>query len=291
MDEKHEEAIEYLNSYIDTNPYCEVAWHQLGRQYIVVEDYEKALKSFEYAVLIDESFIGGYLEKAKTLEILERHDEAIENYLVTLELDDPTAFVYLRIGSCYIVLKETKKAIEYYKKAINEDPLLDKGWMALTNIYFELEDYAKSLYYIKKVVSIDEFNPLYWRKYGEINLKLSFFEETISAFRRCLSLDDKSLEIWIALVDVLYYIGDYNEALKVLVQAKNYYKETAEIEYRFFGLFMETGKTETALLHLKNGLALDFEFCSVIKELYPRFFKLENVKEILSIYSSNSENL
>ena len=28
---------------------------------------KEALTSFDYAVLIDESFIGGYLEKAKTL--------------------------------------------------------------------------------------------------------------------------------------------------------------------------------------------------------------------------------
>ena len=28
------EAIEYLNSYLDKNPYSEVAWHQLGKQYV-----------------------------------------------------------------------------------------------------------------------------------------------------------------------------------------------------------------------------------------------------------------
>ena len=38
----------------------------------------------DYAVLIDESFIGGYLEKAKTLEELERYKEAIDNYLITI---------------------------------------------------------------------------------------------------------------------------------------------------------------------------------------------------------------
>lgn len=289
MDEKHEEAVSYLNTYIDTNPYCEVAWHQLGRQYIVLEEYENALKSFEYAVLIDETFIGGYLEKAKTLEILQRYEEAIESYLITLELDDATAFVFLRIGTCYKLLDNSKKAIEFYKKTVNEDPLLDKGWSALTDIYFELEDYSKALYYIKKVISIDEFTPHYWRRYGEINLKLSFYEETITAFKRCLSLDDKSLEIWAALVDVLYFIGDYNESLKTLVQAKNYYKETAEIEYRFFGLFMELNKTDTALLHLKNGLALNPEFCVIAKEMYPKSFEMDNVKDILEKHENSME--
>ncbi len=286
MEELHSEAVSFLLSYIDINPYSEIAWHQLGRQYIVLQDYENALKAFDYAVVIDESFIGGYLEKAKTLEHLKRFEEAIENYLITLELDDPTAFVYLSIGNCYRSIGEKKKSITYYKNAVNEDPLLDKGWIALTDTYFELEEYSKALYYMKKVLSIDEFNPFYWRKFGEINVKLSFFEEAIIAFKRCLSLDDKALEIWLALVDIQYYIGSYTESLKSLVEAKNYYKETAEIEYRFFGLLMETHKKDEAMLHLKNALAMDFEFHKVMKELYPGFFKLDEVIQLLAAHTS-----
>lgn len=286
MEEAHTEAVTFLLSYIDVNPYSEIAWHQLGRQYAVLKDDENALKAFDYAVVIDDSFIGGYLEKAKTLENLKRYEEAIENYLITLELDDPTAFVYLSIGNCYRSLGEKKKAVSYYKNAVNEDPLLDKGWIALTDTCFELEEYSKALYYMKKVLSIDEFNPFYWRKFGEINVKLSFFEEAILAFKRCLSLDDKALEIWLALVDIQYYVGSYTEALKSLVQAKNYYKESAELEYRFFGLLMQDHKKEEAMVHLKNALAIDFEFHKVMKELYPGFFKLDEVVQVLEAHTS-----
>lgn len=289
MDEKHAEAIEYLNTYIDINPYCEVAWHQLGRQYFVLKQFEEALKAFDYAVIIDESFIGGYLEKAKTLEILDRNEEAIENYSISLELDDPTAFVYLRIGDCYRSLSNLKKAAEFYKKAVNEDPLLDKAWMSLTDVYFLLEDYTKSLYYMKKVLSIDEFNSVYWRKYGEINVKLSFFEESIVAFKRCLSLDDKAIEIWLALSDVQYFLGDYQESLNTLVKAKKYFNEAAEIEYRLFGLFLQVGDKDISFLHLKNALAIDFEFLNVMEEMYPGFFKLEEVKEIIENFGKNKK--
>ena len=34
----HDEAIDFLNHYLDKNPYCEVAWHQLGKQYAVLQD-------------------------------------------------------------------------------------------------------------------------------------------------------------------------------------------------------------------------------------------------------------
>ena len=70
-------------------------------KYYILKHFEEALTAFDYAVLVDEFFVGAYLEKAKTLEQLNLWEDAIENYKITVELDDPTSFVYLRIGECY----------------------------------------------------------------------------------------------------------------------------------------------------------------------------------------------
>ena len=284
MENNHDEAIVFLTAYIDKNPYCEVAWHQLGRQHFVLNQFKKALRAFDYAVLIDESFIGGYLEKAKTLEELERYEEAIENYLITIELDDPTAFVYVRVGECYEKLGVMETAINYYKKAVHEDPLLDKAWLFLTNLYQQDNNYQKALYYINKAIQIDENNPMYWRVYAEINLKLNFFEETVKAFNRCIELDDISIEIYVGLADVLLFLGEFEDALEVVVKAKNTYKQFAEIEYRLCGLFMLTHKETYGLLHLKNGLAIDAEYREIVKELYPTVFENEQVQNVINNY-------
>jgi len=284
MENNHEEAIHFLTNYIDTNPYCEVAWHQLGRQYFVLNKFKEALRAFDYAVVIDESFIGGYLEKAKTLEELERFEEAIQNYLITLELDDPTAFVYVRVGECYQKLGDLETATKYFKKAVHEDPLLDKAWLLLTNLFQEEKEYQKALYYIKKALHIDDSNPMYWRKYAEINLKLNFYEETVKAFYKCLDLEDLSLEIYVGLADVLLFLGEFNDALKILVKAKNTYKQFAEIEYRLCGLFMLTSKEKYSLVHLKNALAIDADYRTIIKELYPTVFDNEKVQTIITNY-------
>lgn len=284
MENNHEEAIHFLTNYIDTNPYCEVAWHQLGRQYFVLNKFKEALRAFDYAVVIDESFIGGYLEKAKTLEELERFEEAIQNYLITLELDDPTAFVYVRVGECYQKLGDLETATKYFKKAVHEDPLLDKAWLLLTNLFQEEREYQKALYYITKALHIDDSNPMYWRKYAEINLKLNFYEETVKAFYKCLDLEDLSLEIYVGLADVLLFLGEFNDALKILVKAKNTYKQFAEIEYRLCGLFMLTSKEKYSLVHLKNALAIDADYRTIIKELYPTVFDNAKVQTIITNY-------
>ncbi|QMU63772.1 MAG: tetratricopeptide repeat protein [Flavobacteriaceae bacterium] len=229
MEKSHKQAIHYLNSYVDKNPYCEVAWHQLGCQYFMLKMFKEALTSFDFAVLIDEYFIGGYLEKAKTLEQLGCYNEAIENYLITLELDDPTVFAYMRVGECYDKLGTSDKAVNYYKKAVHEDPLLDKGWMLLAQSYFVNKDYQKSLYYVNRALKIDENNTIYWRKYAEINLQLNFFEAATNAYYKCLALKDENLAIFLGLSDALVFLGEFNDALKVLFLAYKKHKDIMEI--------------------------------------------------------------
>jgi len=54
--EQNNEAIEYLNTYLDKNPFCEVAWHQLGKQYYNTKDYNKAIAAFDFAIISDDIF-------------------------------------------------------------------------------------------------------------------------------------------------------------------------------------------------------------------------------------------
>jgi len=288
MEGKHTEAITYLTKYIDEDPYSEVAWHQLGRQYFILDNYKEALRAFDYAVLIDEHFVGAYLEKAKTLEQLNKYEEAIENYKETLKLDDPTSFVFLRIGECYEKIDNVKFAIEYYKKAVHEDPLLDKGWMAVTNLSLKEKRYSKALFYVKKAIEIDDQNPLYWRKYAEINLKLNYFEEAVTAFEKCILLQDFDISIWVGLSDVLCFLGEFEDALKNLLKAKSFFHDFAEIEYRLSGLYFKFNNSHKGKIHLINALTIDFEYHTVIKELFPEVYKMKEVNDIITQYKKTS---
>ena len=230
--DQHEEAIEYLNIFLDKNPYCEVAWHQVGKQYYDLQEYEKALAAFDFAIISDDYFIGAYLEKGKVLERLKRYEEAIENYRITLELDDPTSFALLRIGKCYEKLGKNDLAIQHYSKTVHEDPLLDKGWIAITDFYFRKKNYQKALYYINKAINIDSENVLYWKRYAKINNRLAFFEEAERGYRKALDLGNYELETWLNRADILRFLGESDGAVQSLYQALEFYPENAEIQYR-----------------------------------------------------------
>ncbi|WP_232829242.1 tetratricopeptide repeat protein [Aureibaculum luteum] len=282
MLDQHKEAIDYLLNYIEKDPYSEIAWHQLGRQYFMMDNFSEALNAFDYSILIDEYFIGAYLEKAKTLEELGRFEEAIANYQLTISLDDGTSFAYLRIANCYEQMGVTKQALKYYNITVKEDPLLDKGWLALTNLYVKNKNYQKALYFINKALLIDEDNSIYWMRYAEINLKLNFYEEATKGFQKCLDLEDYTLDIFIALADILQFIGDFDDAIAVLLRAKKLYEDFAEIEYRLAGLHILNQKEKEGLVLLKAALKIDYDYHHIIKELYPSVYDLEAVRVLIA---------
>ena len=283
LDQK-KEAIEYLNMYLNKHPYCEVAWHQVGKQYFDLKQYNKALAAFDFAIISDDRFIGAYLEKGKVLEKLKRYNEAIENYNITLGLEDPTSFAYLRIGKCYEKLGCDELALKNYKQTVHEDPLLDKGWIAITDFYIRKMNFQKALYYINKAINIDEENVLYWKRYAKINNRLNFYEEAEYGYKKSLELGNYELETWIRRCDILIGLGEYETAISSMLQALEFYPDTAEIEYRLSGLFFANNKGEKGYFHLKNALKIDPEYYIIIEELFPKIFNRKSVKQIINSF-------
>lgn len=274
-----DKAIDYLKEYINNDPYSEVAWHQLGRQYFALGAYEEALRAFDYTVIINEYFLGGYLEKAKTLETLQRFQEAIDNYFICLELSDATSFTYLHIGTCYEALGNNKMALKFFDKTVHEDPLLDKGWLALTNLNFIEGNYQKALTCINKALRIDSENSLYWRKYSQITLKLNLFEESTKGFKKCIKLSDNSLDIWLSYADVLTFIGDFNDVWSLLIEAQKMFPNSFELKYRMACLQMLFMKEKLAIQLFESALKDDFNYHKELFSLFPEVFKLEIIKQ------------
>ncbi|PWH81476.1 hypothetical protein DIS18_14430 [Algibacter marinivivus] len=278
---QNEEAISYLNVFLDKNPYCEVAWHQLGKQYFTLKDYNKALTSYDFAIISDDTFVGAYLERGKVLEQLKRYEDAIENYTITLTLDEPTSFALLRIGSCHEKLDNQDLALQYYDRTVHEDPLLDKGWIAITKFYNKKGDYQKALFFINKAINIDSENVSYWKLYAQINQRLKFYEEAERGYKKTLELGNYELNTWLSRGDLLIKLGEPEAAVSNFDQALEFYPENAELEYRLAGLFFTLKETDKATFHLKNGLKHNEDYAFIIEELFPKVSQELLVKNIL----------
>ncbi|MBP9792939.1 MAG: tetratricopeptide repeat protein [Flavobacterium sp.] len=277
--EQYEEAITYLTKYIDENPYSEIAWHQLGRLNYTIKKYEAAYTAFDYATIIDEYFMGAFMEKAKSLERLGRFEEAIENYNETIRLEDPTSYALLRIGKCYEKLGNEVEALKFYNQTVHEDPLLDKGWIAITDLYFKKKNYQKALYFVNKALAIDSENRLYWKRFATINRALNFYEEAEMGYRKAVEFGDYELDTWLYWADLLQFLGEFGNAIQTLLQAGDYFPEENEIEYRLAGLYFMLQDTEKGTFHLSNGLRQNYKNKKLLKDLFPVIWERKEVQD------------
>ncbi|MEA1785099.1 hypothetical protein U1E44_03265 [Arenibacter sp. GZD96] len=280
--EDYEGAIAYLNDYLERNPYCEVAWHQLGKMFYSQKMYTEALAAFDFAIISDDTFIGAYLEKGKVLEKLGRYNEAIENYETTIQLEDPTSYAYLRMAKCHEKLRNDDLAKHFYYQTVHEDPLLDKGWLAITDFYYRRESYKKALYYINKAINIDGENPLYWKKCGKIHFALNNFDEADYAYKQCVELGNYDLDVWFYWADVAVQNKDVETAIQILKQGGEFYPEKAEIQYKMAGLYLYSNDLPRGQYRLIKALKLDFDKHHIFEDEFPQFAKTVWAKNLIS---------
>ncbi|MDC6389874.1 hypothetical protein PP182_14335 [Maribacter sp. PR1] len=288
--EDYDGAIVYLNEYLESNPYCQVAWHQLGKQYSEKEMFQEALTAFDFAVISDDSFIGAYFEKGKVLEKLGKYEEAIENYETTITIEDPTSHAFLRIGKCYEKLKNRDMAKYYFYQTVHEDPLLDKGWLAITNFYYNNKNYEKALYYINKALNIDGENPLYWKKCANINYALENFDQADFAYKQVVDLGNYELETWLKWADVAQINGDTISALQILAQGREFYPNNLKIIYKSVGFHLILKDFINARICMLDALKLDKKHkqLHLFNKQFPQYCNSEWINTILANYKKAS---
>ena len=288
--EDYEGAILYLNDYLEMNPYCQVAWHQLGKQYYEKQMYQEALTAFDFAIISDDTFIGAYFEKGKVLEKLGQYQEAIENYETTINIEDPTSHAFLRIGKCYEKLKNKEMAKYYFYQTVHEDPLLDKGWLAITNFYYNNKNYEKALYYINKALNIDGENPLYWKKCANINFALANYDQADFAYKQVVDLGNYELDTWLKWADVAQINGDTLSALQILSQGREFYPNNLKIIYKSVGFNLILKDYINARICLLDALKLDKKRkqLHIFNNQFPQFSNSEWINTILANYKKAS---
>ncbi|MDB9853477.1 tetratricopeptide repeat protein, partial [Flavobacteriaceae bacterium] len=191
---------------------CEVAWHQLGKQYVKKELYKEALTAFDFAIISDDFFVGAYLEMGKVLEKLNKINQAIEQYEIVIKIDEPNPFALYRIACCHNKLGNFELAISYFNKTVIEDPVHDSAWMSLASNYYKQKDYIEAKNHLIKAIEIDSENIKYWELYCKINLDLNNLEEVEISFKEILSLGDFNLSTLIFLTKTLIQMP-FNESL------------------------------------------------------------------------------
>ena len=155
----------FLKEYLSRNPYSEIGWHNLGKNYVKIKMYNEAIAAFDYAIFSDDSFTSPYIDKGKLLEKMKKYDEAIDNYKEIISINPNSSYALFRIAFCFEKKYDYENSLDYYFKCINNDPNMDKAFFRLSMFYYREKKFKRAIEYIEKAIKLNQEKSKYWKIY------------------------------------------------------------------------------------------------------------------------------
>jgi len=268
--DQEQSAIDSLNKVLEHDPYCEVAWHQLGKVLMKIGKMKEALSALDFAIISDDSFTGAYIEKGKVLETMGKINEAIENYEVALNSNEPSAFLYKCIGRCHEQLGNTELAKQFYLKSIKLEPSNEKSWEALVHFFITQKNYTRAKFYIEQALETNSDAVALWKLGLDLYSSMKNNDKAIQSAQKLLELGNQNAEIKIHLIDLLLKQKRWEEAHEVAEEAFAQHPKNKDLALRIAGLCFHLNRTDEGL-YLLNPTQLDTEEKTQFSSLFPDF--------------------
>ncbi len=229
-----DKSIQFLESYVDKQPLSEIGWSLLAKKYLEKKEYYKALNALDYAIAIDDKFLGAYYDKAFVLTHLGNYNDAINLYKITLEISDPTPFAYYHIAKNYELDQQPDKAIEFYNKALDEDPGHYKSWYKLINLLEKNNKFEEALQKSLEAIKISPTQQIY-EQHAELLLKQNQIEKAIKALENSIKFGPLKVPVVLQLADLYLKIHDKENYRSLLLEANKQFPDCKKIQNKMSG--------------------------------------------------------
>ncbi len=274
---KYDEAVEFMNSYLDRFPFSETAWYEYGQFFFNRKNYEEAIKAFDYLLAINSGSVNVYGNKAACLEALGKYDEAIKVYHEMLEVEFTKAFTYYKIGLCYRELKQPVQALAAFQKSMVEDPQFYQSMMEQSYIYEEMGGMKEALHFAKEATALNENNLDYQKRMAFLYIESGKFEESLYCLKKLVTQEPERFYNWYAYSEVLMLLGEYEEAITLLDMAVLKHKR-AELYYQRSNCRFHLNDEKSGRADLEKALELDESIAEDMLQKYP--FMKDEVKKV-----------
>ena len=278
------QGIKIISNFIDENPYSHFAWFSLGNMYLAVENYEESVNAYEYATLINESFIEAFFNLGNVFMKMERFDDAIESYKSSLVdgLVDPITYNF--IGHCYIVLEQNEMAIDYFRKAVEQNPEYADGWLGFAVAYSNVSQFRDALLNIKKAIQLAPNNMYYHYFHADILFNTNDFNGAEELYQRVYESEIQASGIFLDYAEALISNKKHKKALQVLVEGITQFPDESVLYYRYSALMLKLGNELDAESILMLALEIAPDQSSQLFEFYPEAGKFDGIMDLIENY-------
>jgi tetratricopeptide (TPR) repeat protein len=276
----YEDSVRYYQEFLDSNPFHEPAWYNLGVSFHSLEKFQNAIEAFDYALTIEPEYLLALHGKADALVQIEQYEEAIKYYEKAMKYGEEDAEGLCEIGECYRMLYHPDKALEFFNKSLELDARYPDAHYGIGMIKYEDEKYMESLIFLRKAIDIAPYNPDYYYALGVSLLEVGILDEAAEAFERAVKLYPYDPDFWLSFADLSYVSGNEKEAIDLLQKANEINKKSARIKYRLAAYYFNLEKKSEGLDCLEEAVKLDKFAIDDFLDYYDLNFH-DDVKEML----------
>ena len=273
-----DEAIAFLNGYLDKFAFSETAWYEYGQFYFNRKNYEEAIKGFDYLLAVNSQSVGVYANKAACYEAMGEWLKAIEVYEEMLALEYTKSFTFYKIGLCYKENKQPVLALNAFQKSLRDDPQFYLSMMEQSYVYEDMGSMKEALHFAKEAISLNDGNLDYQKRLAFLYIESGKFEESLDCLKKLVDSEPTRFYNWYAYSEVLMLLGEYEDAIVVLVEATKMHTR-AELFYQLSNCYFHLNNQKKGRATLNTALELDPHLIEDMKQKYP-FIKdeVEKVK-------------
>lgn len=154
LSSKEDDAIDFLNKYLEKNPYSANGWYEIGKLYFNKNKIKESIAAHEFGTISDESFSSCYIELGKIYEKKKEYKKSIYYYKIVNNLNKESSFSLYRLSRCYEKVGDYDNALKYLNIIIEKDPLYEKAWIAIAKYYLRKNDHDKAIENLNKALNI-----------------------------------------------------------------------------------------------------------------------------------------
>jgi tetratricopeptide (TPR) repeat protein len=265
---RSDEAIEFLNGYLNEFAFSETAWYEYGQFYFNRKNYEEAIRGFDYLLAINPQSVGVYANKAACYEAMGEWPKAIAVYEEMLELEYTKSFTFYKIGLCYKENKQLVLALSAFQKSLRDDPQFYLSMMEQSFIYEEMGAKTEALHFAKEAVSLNENNIDYVKRLAYLYIESGKIEESLPYVKKLIDFEPSRFYNYYAYSEVLMLIGEYEESIKVLLEATKTHNR-AELYYQLSNCYFQLNNPKEGRKTLSKALDLDPNLLEDMQQKYP----------------------
>lgn len=285
MLEETESAVRLVDEYLDEYPFSAQAWFLLGSTHYRLGFFEKAIRAFDYAILLNDDFVPAYHGKGNAQIEIYKYDAAVRTFLELLVRFPYDEAGLLSVADCFYAIEDYNTARRYYRRCNKFFPDSPDALAGIGDSLKAQRRYLEAIrFYMRAVERADGEHVEALAGLAEAEYQLGNPVYAQTALARALQLAPDDVKLWQEWAARFEKDGELEVALDLLTDAIEINPLAAELLYQYSVYAFRAGRSNEALVFLENALLSDYSKHRIILRLSPEIWNLTPIRQLIEQY-------